>query len=153
MKSKDFIKTNGWYAAGFLSYEAASAFEPAIQTRASHVPASPRGVRVMDFPYLWFALYPKPQSVTLPEPNGPKADLDWQPTIDRETYDGAIERIKDYIAQGSTYQVNYTMRLRADFPRSPWEFFLHLAQNQNKHAAYVDTGRLCYLFCITRIIL
>jgi len=29
------VKVNEWYAAGFLSYEAASAFDPALQTRAS----------------------------------------------------------------------------------------------------------------------
>lgn len=143
------IKTNGWYAAGFLSYEAASAFDHAMQTCSSHATvqtgASLRGERATEFPYLWFGLYPKPYPVTLPKPKGPKECLDWHPTIDRETYNEAIERIKDHIAQGRTYQVNYTVRLRANYPRSAWEFFLHLAHNQNKHAAYVNTDR--YVIC------
>jgi para-aminobenzoate synthetase/4-amino-4-deoxychorismate lyase len=33
------------------------------------------------------------------------------------------------------------MRLQADFHAESWNFFLHLAQAQNKYAAYVDTGR------------
>ena len=128
------IKVNNWYAAGFLSYEAAPAFDPALQTHAS-----------AGFPYLWFGLYPKPRSVALPKPNQDKETLNWHPTIDRDTYDAAIERIKTNIAEGWTYQVNYTMRLQTEFAGSAWDFFLHLAQNQNNHAAYVDTGR--YIIC------
>jgi para-aminobenzoate synthetase/4-amino-4-deoxychorismate lyase len=33
------------------------------------------------------------------------------------------------------------MRLAADFGIDPGEFFFHIAQRQNKYAAYVDTGR------------
>ena len=86
-----------------------------------------------------------PRVVTLPKPVQPKATLDWQPTIDRETYNAAIAQIKDHIAEGRTYQVNYTMRLQTDFKGNAWDFFLHLAQSQNNHAAYVDTGR--YVIC------
>ena len=32
------------------------------------------------------------------------------------------------------------MRIHADFDNDPWELFLHLAQDQNQHAAYIDTG-------------
>ena len=86
-------------------------------------------------------LYPEPRIVTLPGPEGPKPILDWRPTTDRETYNSAIAKIKDCIAEGKTYQVNYTMRLHTDFSGSAWNFFLHLIQNQNNHAAYIDTGR------------
>jgi para-aminobenzoate synthetase/4-amino-4-deoxychorismate lyase len=130
------IKVNDWYAAGFLSYEAASAFDPALH--ASRRPGA-------GFPYLWFGLYPKPRVFTLPKPKLPKEILDWQPTTDHETYNSGIARIKDHIAEGRTYQVNYTMRLQTDFTGSAWDFFLHLAQGQNKHAAYIDVGR--YAIC------
>jgi para-aminobenzoate synthetase/4-amino-4-deoxychorismate lyase len=128
------VQANDWYAAGFISYEAAAAFDPALQTKP-----------IAGFPYLWFGLYPKPRLVELPKPKQPKEVLNWQPTVDRGTYNSAITRIKEYIAEGKTYQVNYTMRLQADFTGSAWDFFLHLAQNQNNHAAYVDTGR--YAIC------
>ena len=127
-------QVNGRYAAGFLSYEAAPAFDPALQTRSDS-----------GLPYLWFGLYPKPCSVVLPQPKGSKEIFDWHPTIDRQTYNAAVAEIKDHIAEGRTYQVNYTMRLRTDFDSSAWEFFLHLAQNQNTHAAYLDLDR--YVIC------
>ncbi len=131
---ESLVQANGWHAAGFLSYEAASAFDPAHRTR----PTS-------GFPYLWFGLYPQPRSVQLPDPEGAKDVSNWHPTIEREDYNSAIAKIKDYIANGRTYQVNYTMRLQADFTDSPWDFFRRFAQTQNNHAAYIDMGR--YIIC------
>jgi para-aminobenzoate synthetase / 4-amino-4-deoxychorismate lyase len=141
------VQTDHWYAAGFLSYEAAPAFDPALRTCASRFrdvaptdlngPSAPTN----DFPYLWFGLYPEPHTIVLPKPGKEKQILDWTPTTELETYSGAIAKIKDHIAEGRTYQVNYTMRLESPFSGNPWEFFLDLAQNQNRHAAYIDTGR------------
>src|SRR5215216_5003521 len=124
------VQANNWYAAGFLSYEAAPAFDSALQTQAES-----------EFPYLWFGLYPEPQAVNLPKPEEKKEVLDWQPTICRKTYNAAISQIKDHIAHGRTYQVNYTMRLQTEFSGNAWEFFLQLAQKQNQHAAYIDMGQ------------
>ena len=127
---EDLIKAHAWHAAGFLSYEAAPAFDEAHQ-------AHPK----TDFPLLWFGLYPAPRVITLPEPASAKPALTWSPTVDRDTYNAAIALIKEHIAEGQTYQVNYTMRLQTDFHSDPWNFFLHLARTQNNHAAYIDTGR------------
>jgi len=129
-------QTNGWYAAGFLSYEAAPAFDSALQTHSSLHPE-----RTTGFPYLWFGLYPKPHPIALPKPEGPREVLDWRPMTDRDSYSSAIGTIKDHIAEGRTYQVNYTIRLQADFSGSAWAFFLHLAQDQNSNAAYIHTDR------------
>ena len=128
------VETNGWHAAGFLSYEAASAFDPALRTR----PKS-------GFPYLWFGLYQEARAVQLPHPERAREIFEWHPTVDRETYNSAIAQIKAHIAHGKTYQVNYTMRLQTDFSGSAWDFFLNLAQTQNQHAAYIDLGR--YAIC------
>jgi para-aminobenzoate synthetase/4-amino-4-deoxychorismate lyase len=127
---QDLVESKDWHAAGFLSYEAAPAFDDALQTRP-----------LTGFPLLWFGLYPPPRLVSLPEPASPKPALTWSPTVDRQTYNHAIAQIKEHIARGRTYQVNYTMRLRAAFNTDPWNFFLHLAQTQNNHAAYLDMGR------------
>jgi para-aminobenzoate synthetase/4-amino-4-deoxychorismate lyase len=128
------IAVNDWHAAGFLSYEAASAFDSALQTKPG-----------TEFPYLWFGLYPEPRIVTLPGPAGSKPSLDWHPITDRESYNAAIAKIKDCIAEGKTYQVNYTMRMQTGFTGNAWDFFLHLAQNQSNHAAYIDIGQ--YVIC------
>jgi len=156
------IDVNGWHAAGFLSYESAPAFDSALQIKSKDKP--PNGGTLDNrasttllgdhsslrsaqegFPYLWFGLYPAPRLVTLPKLDSAKEALTWLPTTDRDTYNSAIEQIKHHIAEGRTYQVNYTMRLQADFNIGAWDFFLHLAQNQNNHAAYIDMGR--YVVC------
>ena len=133
-KLEQRIEQDGLHAAGFLSYESAPAFD------ASHLSRPTAG-----FPYLWFGLYPAPRVVKLPHPPAPRPHLDWHPTTERDIYNAAIEKIKQYISDGKTYQVNYTMRLLAGFNTSAWDFFLHLAQAQNNHAAYVDIGR--YAIC------
>ena len=137
-------QANQWYAAGFLSYEAASAFDPALPTHAStsflENPSSLHAARSNEIPYLWFGLYPTPHLTALPNPAGRPPNLSWQPTTDGPSYHAAIASIKDHIAEGRTYQVNYTMRLQTEFDGDAWEFFLQIAQKQNRHAAYVDTG-------------
>jgi len=128
---ESLVESNGWHAAGFLSYESAPAFDPALS-----VHPDPSG-----FPLLWFGLYPPPQVVELPPPAAPPPQVRWKATIAQRAYNAAIAQIKKQIAHGQTYQVNYTMRLRAGFAHDPWDFFLNLAQGQNAHAAYLDTGR------------
>ena len=154
---EDLIAANQWYAAGFLSYEAAPAFDPVLSTHAPEKPSGPcersdersshhaDEARLQRFPYLWFGLYSPPHLVTLPEPSRPREAISWSPTVGRDTYNAAIDQIKSYIADGRTYQVNYTMRLQADFKIDTWNFFLHLARAQNNHAAYIDIGR--YVIC------
>ncbi|MEP7133899.1 MAG: aminodeoxychorismate synthase component I [Chloroflexota bacterium] len=140
---ENLVKFKHWHAAGFLSYEAAPAFDKVLRVERSDESSS-RSVdetQATEFPILWFGLYPAPRLITLPEPDSAKPTLSWLPTVDRDTYNSAIELIKDHIAEGRTYQVNYTMRLRTDFNIDPWNSFLHLVQTQNNHAAFIDTGR------------
>src|SRR5215212_9660399 len=49
---------DGWHAAGFLSYEAAPAFDSALELRPPLYLTETN-----EFPYLWFGLYPKPRAV------------------------------------------------------------------------------------------
>lgn len=122
----------GAFAAGFLTYEASPAFDAALVTRAPG-----------PLPLLWFGLYDRVEEcATLPYPTdtAPLA-LDWAPSISRDEYHRAFERIKAYIASGDTYQVNYTLRLRAPFAGEPWPLFQALCRAQQvSHAAYVDIG-------------
>ena len=119
------------YAAGFISYEAASAFDSSLVTHNNS-----------SFPLLWFGLYEKPELIELPEYSA-NFTLDWQPSINQESYYNAISQIKDYIAQGETYQVNYTMKLLAKFTQSPWSYFLQLVKAQQAdYSAYLDLEEL-----------
>ncbi|HRQ24774.1 MAG TPA: aminodeoxychorismate synthase component I [Anaerolineales bacterium] len=131
-ETERLVDEYGWHAAGFVSYEAAPAFDPSLRVIPS------RG-----FPLLWFGLYDAPHVIETSEvfkDFGSPMPLNWQPNVDKDTYNSAIQTIKERIAQGKTYQVNYTMRLISDAMVDPWTLFLHLARSQNKYAAFVDIG-------------
>ena len=66
----------------------------------------------------------------------------WQSSISRTAYDAAIQQIKDHIAAGNTYQVNYTFPLQANFSGDPLAYFPQLsAAQQGNYTAFVDIGR------------
>jgi para-aminobenzoate synthetase / 4-amino-4-deoxychorismate lyase len=119
------------YAAGYVAYEAAPAFDSALQVRSSAA-----------VPLLWFGLYEHVEPIDLPAPAEPAGPIGpWSPTVTWNEYERVISAIKDHIAAGRTYQVNYTYRLRAPFTDDPWTFFLHLARQQRNYAAYLDLDR------------
>jgi len=125
------VREHRLYAAGFISYEAAPAFDAALRAHP-----------LSSFPLLWFGLYGQPGVIQLPPPSPRPAYTlrDWAPSVSREEYDRAITLVKEYIARGETYQVNYSFRLRAPFSGDAWEFFLELVGAQRAdYTAYVDT--------------
>lgn len=127
----------GFYAAGYLSYEASAAFQCYYQTPTQG-----------EMPLLWFGIYDgvnvspsvheaTPESVVLPE---------WIPLTSIHDYQLAIGRIKSEIAAGNTYQTNYTIRLEADCPassaKSSYDFYRYLLSvQQANYSAYLDIGR------------
>lgn len=126
------VDEKGWTAAGFVSYDAAPAFDPALKVIPSQ-----------GFPLLWFGLYDELQELQNSEvfqDFGILSPTTWHPDTEKETYNTAIQNIKGHIAEGRTYQVNFTMRLSADFHDDPLRLFAHLAHSQNKYAAFLDIG-------------
>ena len=122
-------------AVGYLSYEASPAFDPALVTH------DPRA----GLPLLWFGLYAEENTAVfnhLPPPQTAYQLSDWHASQTATAYTQAIQRIKQAIAQGTTYQVNHTFRLTADFTGDPYALFyaLHHAQNA-PYAAYLDLGQ------------
>jgi para-aminobenzoate synthetase/4-amino-4-deoxychorismate lyase len=85
------VEKNNWHAAGFVSYEAAPAFDNALHVLSTG-----------DFPLVWFGLYPEPQILQTSEVLRDIRDvvLNWQPSIQCENYNTAIKKIKGYIAEG-----------------------------------------------------
>ncbi|TWI62920.1 para-aminobenzoate synthetase/4-amino-4-deoxychorismate lyase [Pseudoduganella lurida] len=53
-----------------------------------------------------------------------------QDNVDEPAFTAAIDRIRDYIAAGDTYQVNYTYRLRFDAFGSPYALYQRLRARQ-----------------------
>ena len=123
----------GRYGAGFIAYEAAPAFDPAFRV---HQP-------VRDMPLLWFGIYDAPEPLEDLPPFGPEGYRlgPWQSMMSPEDYARRIAAIREAIAAGDTYQVNFTYPLTASFEGDPWALFhmLHRAQG-GRHSAFVQTG-------------
>lgn len=56
-----------------------------------------------------------------------------------DEYNCAIKRVKEYIYQGDTYQVNYTLKGKFGFKGNPEGLFLNLAENQStRYSAFIN---------------
>ena len=113
--------------AVMLSYEAAPAFDSALVT---HQPS--------DFPLAWAAILTDTRNTS----TGVSSSSRWIPRVSRDEYDESVARIKELIAAGDTYQVNYSFPLTASFKGDSFAWFhdLYLAQSA-PYSAYLDLGR------------
>ncbi|HEX6790735.1 MAG TPA: chorismate-binding protein, partial [Candidatus Krumholzibacteria bacterium] len=121
----------GAWAAGFIGYEAAPAFDHALTTRAPG-----------DLPLLMFGIFNAPRRVEPSRPRGACEIGPWSRAMTRDAYFAAIERIRAHIAAGDTYQVNFTLRQHAEFQGDPEHAFARLADAARpRYGAFVDAGR------------
>lgn len=126
----------GHYVVGCVSYEAAGALGLATHAAARALPL------------IWSASYPAEHVRAVAwaalrpvgEPPRP-CETSLRLNVSQEEYVGAIARIKDRVARGDTYQVNYTCRAHFALSADPVEYFLALLRSHPvPYAAYVDTG-------------
>lgn len=121
----------GLWAVGYLSYEAAAAFDAALETHAPEPGA----------PLAWFALFerlaPWPESIAA----GEYAPLAWRETVDDAAFTAAVSRIHRAIADGEFYQLNFTAPVEGSFSGDALAFFLALRRAQpGGYALFLDTG-------------
>jgi para-aminobenzoate synthetase/4-amino-4-deoxychorismate lyase len=125
------VSDEGLYAAGFVSYEAAPAFDPAMQVP----PASP-------LPLLWFGLFTAP---SVPDPPVFPAEYSaspWEANISEARFTQDIAQIRAAIGEGEFYQVNHTLRLRTAFTGDAFAWYRRLQTAQQAgYSAYLDLGR------------
>ena len=121
----------GAWCVGFVAYEAAPAFDPALPV----APADP------SLPLAWFAVHDRPR---------PAAGIDiapgnfhcgpWSFERPAATIAADIARLRADIGDGRHYQVNLSARLRADFSGHPLALFHALRRAQpGGYALYLDT--------------
>ncbi len=120
-----------FYAAGFISYEAAPAFD-------SSLPAKADG----DFPLIWFCLFKEAVHIELPEDiEAPVGTIKWKSSVIPEEHRRRLLEVKEAIGLGDTYQVNLTHRLRTSDVIDTWKLFLQMAgEGQYPFAAFIDSG-------------
>jgi len=119
------------WAVGWVSYEASPAFDPSYAT-----------LQDSSFPKVWFALFdePKPLSTLPVSPSDHK--LAWTSAISESEYLAAIRAIRERVARGDTYQVNYSFRLRASAPGEPLKLFSSMVQAQaGEYSCFIDSER------------
>jgi para-aminobenzoate synthetase/4-amino-4-deoxychorismate lyase len=129
--SAEAASKSGHWVALMLSYEAAPAFDSAMKTReASEVPLA------------WAAVFAAP-----PEDSESVEDQSyevgtWTPLVSRADFSESIAGIRELIAAGDTYQVNYTFPLVASFKGDSRSWFRDLCRAQGaEYCAYFDLDR------------
>jgi para-aminobenzoate synthetase / 4-amino-4-deoxychorismate lyase len=129
LRAAESAAHEGAYVALMLSYEAAPAFDSALKTHEQSA-----------LPLAWAAILPQTENVASP-PHGETFEPEWTPQIGREEYNSAIARIRDRIAAGETYQVNYSFPLTATFSGDTFDWYRSLSLAQGaKYCAYLDLG-------------
>jgi len=125
-------RDRGLHAVGFVTYEAGAAY-------GLPVSASPG-----DLPLAWFALC-EPSGVLRIERQKRTADYrigTLAPSVERGQFAEAFARIRHHLADGNSYQANYTFRLSGAFDGDAASFFADLCDAQRgQHAAFIDLGR------------
>lgn len=121
----------GYYVAGCVSYEASPAFDKDLSIHSQSA-----------FPLVWFAVFESPKDIDVHASNHPYHVTDWTYDLNYTQYQVAIDKIKDAIAAGNTYQINYTARLQAIFSGDDFAFYQQLKRNQQaSYSAYLNIGR------------
>ncbi|MFH1855835.1 MAG: aminodeoxychorismate synthase component I [Candidatus Omnitrophota bacterium] len=136
LKTIDNFVNKGFYAAGYLTYEAGLVFEERLA-----------GNKKFDFPLLWFGIYEQPlifnHKTSSFQGNKKYLKLSDNKTLrgryrienagfslNEKEYGKAVQRIKKYIEEGDAYQVNFTFKYKFDFSGSAQKLFLDLNSTQ-----------------------
>ena len=146
VQSLEDILAQGKYLAGWMGYEFGYLLE---QRLADLLPRTGN-----DSPLVSFGVFGEPivyqhQSGKGKFPlSSSAADLsdftisNIRPSQEKESYLDAVSKIKEYIAAGDTYQVNYTLKLLFDFSGSAEQFYSSLRANQSvSYGAMMRLGK------------
>jgi para-aminobenzoate synthetase/4-amino-4-deoxychorismate lyase len=124
--------SQGYYLAGFLSYEAGYYFEEKLYQDKQY-----------DFPLIYLGAYKHAlkNKFIEPVPGWPGYRLE-NPrlNITLEQYSLNINVIRDYIAKGDVYQITYCLKLLFEFYGDPLSLYYQLLKRQPvPYPAYIQT--------------
>ncbi|MFZ0168092.1 MAG: aminodeoxychorismate synthase component I [Candidatus Dormiibacterota bacterium] len=141
LRAIEAATADGWWAAGYLAYEAATAINTNLRTRSARV-----GEPLAELPLAWFGLFAAPQSeepLALPAKGDSSYQVqDWSLDLDFAVYRDHVERVRQLIELGETYQCNLTVPMRTWIKGSLFDLYRDLALAQRgAHNSFIDTGR------------
>jgi len=126
----------GQYAAGYITYEASSAFDDSYSVFSCS-----------DSPLIWFGIYDKYENFIIDgKEQFKKRDFDLESEISETDYLNIIESIKKHIENGDIYQANFTYRLNCpvELPLNDdyLKLFIYILEHHPvPYGAFVDTGK------------
>lgn len=121
---------DGYYAAGFISYEANEAFHDRQLTtkRPNH------------FPLLWFGIFKQQTSFTKHDMQ-PYQCSNWSLAITKKQFNDVFHHIQQEITNKSLSQINYTTTYETTFSGDSYSYYKRLkAAQQADYCAYINTG-------------
>lgn len=128
----------GLYALGYLTYELGYLLE----NRLKGIYRDPK------LPLAYFALFKEIKPINLPVIDDVENFEIHFEGLNQSfpEYQRSIEKIKDYIAQGDTYQVNYTVKLKFHFLGNPFNLFQRLIFSQRcEYAFFIERPQFVIL--------
>src|SRR5687768_481016 len=121
----------GAYVAAMIAYEAAPAFDSVL---TAHLPG--------EFPLAWAGVFEAAAEVVDEQADASFVSSAWTPKVSKLEYDAAVTRIREFIAAGDTYQVNYSFPLTSVFSGDAYTWYRELCLAQGApYSAYLDLGR------------
>ena len=128
----------GYYVVGYVSYEAAPAFEENLAVHKAPLLAEY---------LLYFTVHDRVETSPIPL-TYEEVDLPskWQEETSAENYEEAIAQIHHHLRQGDTYQVNYTVQLKQDLIANPFVIYNRMVVEQEAgYNAYVEHDEMAVI--------
>ena len=121
----------GYYVVGYVSYEAAPAFEKKLAVHK---------LPLLGEYLLYFTVHDRVETSPIPL-TYEEVDLPskWQEETSATDYEKAIAQIHHHLRQGDTYQVNYTVQLKQELSSNPFATYNRMVVEQEAgYNAYVE---------------
>lgn len=141
------LQQQGYFLAGWFAYEFGYLLEPALQglCAGSASPYAVLGVfadpLILDHRRDHHRLLADLIGSPAPAPLALPVIEDLHLNMERAEYLQAVERIREYIAAGDTYQVNYTLKLKFTWRGTAAELYAGLRRNQAvAYGAWIRQG-------------
>ena len=131
LEQVESYQEQGYYVVGYVSYEAAPAFEEKLAVHKAPL---------LGEYLLYFTVHDSVETSSIPL-TYEEVDLpsNWQEITSAEDYEKAIAQIHHHLRQGDTYQVNYTVQLKQNLSANPFAIYNRMVVEQEAgYNAYVE---------------
>ncbi|MCX5782435.1 MAG: aminodeoxychorismate synthase component I [Elusimicrobia bacterium] len=129
----DSFLNQGYYLAGFISYEAGYSFEEKLDQEINY-----------SFPLIYMGCYEKPFQANdfLKKAKNPFSISNIHPSISFEDYHNDIHSIRSFISTGDVYQITYCHKMKFAFKGDALSLFRQLLVEQPvPYPAYIETEK------------